>query len=218
MTMVKEDDALKVIHKKRSKIERNKGIVINPNEENKKSTLNTSTDLFYKILNYKEPTVVFIDGANFTTCCEKINVDFDYKQFNSFIMDRTHLISIKYYTAVPSEGEESAFIRWLRANGYNVYCKLYQQDNKKNIDAELSCDISIVPHIQPSVRHIILLSADSDYCHAIEHVKKYGVKVSCISPIRSHNMTSRKLIETVDYFVDLERFVEDNELIRKKKK
>lgn len=181
-------------------------------------------ELFYNILSYREPTYVFIDGANFKAGCDKLNIEFDYRRFWNFMFRMSKLTNIKYYAAM-TERDNDKFVRWLTANGFQTFIKPIREDGsaqvrpdtlrlRKNIDAELSADMAVLPYMQPDVKHVILLSGDGDFCHTIKLMQDRGVRVSVISPDLSVGITSRDLIKAADFFVPLEILIQENNLGR----
>lgn len=181
-------------------------------------------ELFYNILSYREPTYVFIDGANFKAGCDKINIEFDYRRFWNYMFRMSKLTGIKYYAAM-TERDNDKFVRWLTANGFQTFIKPIRDDGsaqvrpdtmrlRKNIDAELSADMAVLPYMQPDIKHVILLSGDGDFCHTIKLMQDRGVRVSVISPDISVGITSRDLIKAADFFVPLEILIQENNLGR----
>lgn len=181
-------------------------------------------ELFYNILSYKEPTFVFIDGANFKAGCDKINIEFDYKRFWMYMFRMTKMVGMRYYAAL-TERDNDKFVRWLTANGFQTYIKAIRDDGsaqirpdtmrlRKNIDAELSADMAVIPFTMPDVKHVLLLSGDGDFSHTIKLMQDRGVRVSVISPDLSTGITSRQLIKQADFFVPLETFIQENALGR----
>lgn len=181
-------------------------------------------ELFYNILSYKEPTFVFIDGANFKAGCDKINIEFDYKRFWMYMFRMTKMVGMRYYAAL-TERDNDKFVRWLTANGFQTFIKPIRDDGsaqirpdtmrlRKNIDAELSADMAVMPFTMPDVKHVLLLSGDGDFTHTIKLMQDRGVRVSVISPDLSTGITSRNLIKQADFFVPLETFIQENALGR----
>lgn len=179
-------------------------------------------DLFHKVLSLREPTFVFIDGANFKYGCDKIGLDFDFAKFWHFLFDSTRLQGSRYYTAM-SEKDSTSFVSWLMANGYQTFIKTVREEpastpmnRRKNIDAELASDMAVLPYTMPDIKHAILLSGDGDYCHTVKLMKDRGVRVSCISPGLNAGITARTLIKEVDFFVPLEDLAAEVDLSKDK--
>ncbi|MGJ8556992.1 MAG: NYN domain-containing protein, partial [Sulfitobacter geojensis] len=73
---------------------------------------------------------------------------------------------------------------------------------KGNMDIELAVDaMELAPHVD----HIVIFSGDGDFRPLVESLQRQGVRVSCVSTIRSQPpMISDDLRRQVDNFIELE--------------
>lgn len=194
-----------------------------PREDRRGRTSSNAFELqqFLRILGYREPTMVFIDGANLYECAKAADIKTDFRAMWDFFATTTHFVRANYYTATADSGAQGAggfdplrpLVDWLKNNGYSLITKNvteYTNDDgirrKGDMDVELATDLTLLPFEAPDVKHVVLFTGDGDYCYPVARLKQRGVRVTCIAPGVEKGVTSRKLKETVDMFVRLEDF------------
>ncbi len=165
--------------------------------------------MFYK----DERLALFIDGSNLYAAAKTLGFDIDYKLLRHEFMRRGKLLRAFYYTALLENDEYSPIrplVDWLNYNGFTMVTKpakeytdsMGRRKVKGNMDIELAVDaMELAPHVD----HIVIFSGDGDFRPLVESLQRQGVRVSCVSTIRSQPpMISDDLRRQVDNFIELE--------------
>ena len=165
--------------------------------------------MFYK----DERLALFIDGSNLYAAAKTLGFDIDYKFLRHEFMRRGKLLRAFYYTALLENDEYSPIrplVDWLNYNGFSMVTKpakeytdsMGRRKVKGNMDIELAVDaMELAPHVD----HIVIFSGDGDFRPLVESLQRQGVRVSCVSTIRSQPpMISDDLRRQVDNFIELE--------------
>jgi uncharacterized LabA/DUF88 family protein len=168
-----------------------------------------------------ERTAMFIDGASLYTASRNLGFDVDYSLLIDMFRDRTDLVHACYYSAILETDEYSPLkplTDWLAYNGYIVKTKPAREYTdaggrrrvKGNIDIELAVDmLDLAPHI----RHVVLVSGDTEFRALIESVQRKGVKVTVVSTVQSSPpLAADDLRRQANFFIDL---ADIKELIRR---
>ena len=165
--------------------------------------------MFYR----DEKLALFIDGSNLYAASKALGFDIDYKLLRQEFMRRGKLLRAFYYTALLENDEYSPIrplVDWLHYNGFTMVTKPAKEFTdstgrrkvKGNMDIELTVDaMELAPHVD----HIVIFSGDGDFRPLVESLQRQGVRVSCVSTIRSQPpMISDDLRRQVDNFIELE--------------
>jgi uncharacterized LabA/DUF88 family protein len=165
--------------------------------------------LFYP----QEKIGLFIDGANLYAAARALGFDIDYKRLLELFGSKGRLIRAFYYTALIDEQEYSPIrplVDWLDYNGYTMVTKPTKEYTdatgrrkiKGNMDIELAIDVM---EMAQYLDHIVLFSGDGDFRRLVEAVQRKGVRVTCVSTIRSvPPMVADELRRQADIFVELQ--------------
>ena len=165
--------------------------------------------MFYR----DERLALFIDGSNLYAAAKSLGFDIEYKSLRKEFMGRGKLLRAFYYTALLENDEYSPIrplVDWLHYNGFTMVTKPAKEFTdangrrkvKGNMDIELTVDaMETAAHVD----HIVLFSGDGDFRPLVESLQRQGVRVSCVSTIRSQPpMISDDLRRQVDNFIELE--------------
>ena len=165
--------------------------------------------LFYP----QEKIGLFIDGANLYAAARSLGFDIDYKRLLELFGSKGRLIRAFYYTALVEDQEYSPIlplVDWLDYNGYTMVTKPTKEymdatgrrKIKGNMDIELAIDVM---EMAQYLDHIVLFSGDGDFRRLVEAVQRKGVRVSCVSTIRSSPpMVADELRRQADNFIELQ--------------
>lgn len=152
-----------------------------------------------------EETLVFIDEGFLSKLSKYFGkgkyLKIDYIRFAKNIAKKQGLLSkhIFYYTAPPFQGTPPTEDQRKRKEGYDSFissfgknkevtiregrCQRLIDKNKKEIfkqkgvDTLITIDLSHIKEDFPEVKRIILISSDTDFCPAVEDLKKRNIGV-----------------------------------------
>lgn len=183
---------------------------------------------FKAVLNYREPTVVMIDGANFYAACIANGRMLDLAFFRDWLVRHAQLNRIFYYTPVRPLGEydpvQSLIAKLENTAGYQIVTKVSvpwtandgSQRFKGNMDPEIITDLVLMPYAMPQVGHIVLVSGDGDFSYPIQKVRDLGRRITVIADHRAGDdrSASQKLIVAADNFVPLSALLDEPNMTR----
>jgi len=164
------------------------------------------------MFNKTDRTALFIDGANLFAAARTLDFDIDYKKLRSYFAEKCIFVRALYYTALIEDQDRSPLrplIDWLDYNGYTLVTKAAKEFTddagvkkvKGNMDIELAVDML---EMAPVLDHMVLFSGDGDFRRLIETLQFKGVRVTCVSTMRSQpSMIADELRRQADHFIDL---------------
>ena len=164
------------------------------------------------MLDPREKTALFIDGANLYATSKALGFDIDYKRLLQEFKASCYVLRAFYYTALIEDQEYSSIrplIDWLDYNGYKVVTKptkeFFDSTGRRKIKANMDIELAVdAMEIADHVDHLILFSGDGDFRRLVEAVQRKGKKVSVISTLQTQPpMISDDLRRQADHFIDL---------------
>ncbi len=160
-----------------------------------------------------ERVYVFIDGSNTYNSARGLNFTIDYGRLRNVFDDNTILQRIYYFTALPSDDQQSQLRRqvdWMKHNGYSVIHKPVKEYTngdtsllKGNVDVELTVTALELCH---HVDHIVLFTGDGDFRSLVEALQNHGKRVTVVSTTRTNPaLASDDLRKQTDFFIELDQ-------------
>ena len=164
------------------------------------------------MLNSREKTVVFIDGANLYATARGLDFDIDYKKLLALFREKSNLVRAYYYTVLIEDQEYSPIrplVDWLDYNGYTLVTKpakdFTDSNGRRRIRNSIDVDLAVdMLEIADRVDHIVLFSGDGGYRRLIEAVQRRGARVTVISTTAGNTPSvADELRRQADHFVDV---------------
>jgi uncharacterized LabA/DUF88 family protein len=173
------------------------------------STLNNQEHLHGKV-------AVFIDAANIIHCYKDTQWKIDLKKLKRWFESKCTLVGIYYYSAFFEEStRQQSFFEMLSRKGFILRIKKIRKiaNNDGTITLKGNCDTDIVVDAVSRMKDYdtaVIMSGDSDFVSLVHLLRGNGKKVIIIST-RWH--VAKDLIQAANFYVDINKFKRDWELI-----
>lgn len=157
------------------------------------------------VIKHKNQRVgVFIDAQNMYHSAKHLyRARVNFKKVVDDAVDGRQLIRAIAYAASTESGEEKSFFDALSKAGIETKTKDLQifADGTKKADWDVGLAVDAIK-MSPKLDAVIICSGDGDFVPAVEYLKAtHGCQVEVVSFGKS---TSSKLVESCDYFMDLD--------------
>jgi len=160
--------------------------------------------------NFKQDTVIYIDGANLFYSQKSLGVKIDYQKLYNYLTKYKRITEVRIYLAFISKTKgEDLFIQELQQIGYKVIAKklkfIKEKSNKVikkgNLDIELALDA--YRHYK-QYRTFVLFSGDSDFSYLVKLLKKSQKRCLIFS---TKNHVSTELLNSCHRYYDLKNIL-----------
>lgn len=147
---------------------------------------------------------VFVDVQNMYYSARSLyTAKVDFKSLLKDAILNRKLIRAIAYVVKADVKDENQFYDALERMGFEVKAKdiqvFYDGTKKGDWDVGIAMDIM---RLAPKLDVVVLISGDGDFTDLVEHSKSIGCRVEIIAFGKS---TSHKLIESADFFMDIDR-------------
>ncbi len=153
-----------------------------------------------------ERVVILIDGSSLFRAANQLNLEIDYQRLLPCLLKGRSLLRAHFYTGYsPGNLKQTAFLRWMRNNGYRVIQKelTVNSDGTRHADlgVEIAIDMLQFATSKNQVNALILVSQDADLSYALTKISNTSLQLEIVG-LRS--MLPSSLLNVADKFVDLE--------------
>ncbi|MFH1403450.1 MAG: NYN domain-containing protein [Candidatus Altiarchaeota archaeon] len=157
---------------------------------------------------------VFLDVQNmYYSALQLYDSKVDFSRMLSDCVGERRLVRAFAYVIKADSGDEKSFFEALEKIGFEVRIKDLQVfiGGKKKGDWDVGIAMDAV-RMASKLDAVVIISGDGDFIDLVQYLRSQGCRVEVMS---FRKTTSNKLIETADYFHDLDG---DKKYLRKKMK
>lgn len=166
-------------------------------QDTEKPDINSDSCIFNSVVRGR--IAIFVDELSLIKAAEQLNIKIDYSKLIQCLIAAAPLLRAFFYNA---DKEHQSSLFWLRRHDNRVALKnlihVPNRAKKTNPHVEIAVDMKMLANRYDTA---VIVSSNEQLIYAIKSIACRGVRVEVVA-LRS--MTSKKLINAADCYIDLE--------------